>query len=710
MIPQKNTVQVEGIGGAASRQMSIDIASLGHVMTVLGNLYSNPVLAVIREYSTNAMDSHIAAGKKDTPIRVTLPNTTNPQFSVEDFGTGLTEDEIYSIYGSYGASTKRESNDFNGQLGFGCKSAFSYSDQFTVTSTKDGKVQTFVFSLDADGIGEITKMEDRLTDAPNGVKVTIPVKLQDVNTFKETANKFYECWDVVPEGIHIVKREALFDAVTPQGNRVVSFNFGHAYTYTTYIVMGNVAYPVPKESMDKFHSMTSNRFRNLALYIYVKMGEVQFTPSREELKVTPNLLNILHDAFEFVVTSIKSICTTRIDAAKTYIDAVDISNKLETTYKYVFTTFGRDLRYKGYSLYAYSMPFHSVMYSLTNSGRNTAKLQADNITPNRKSYAYLLVPDKVEFKVVSGRYGGIDAEVKNLSGREVKAIRKYLMSNMENHRHLVFVNNNTGIPASNDIIGIPVLTLDDAFLDTYSPREKRTPVPRGIGLYHYYGPKANKLDSICRVDDSYMPAEGSEIVLLELDGNSPASKAIGNLPDHVSLHNEVFKGKKVYAARKGNIERIQKVYKVVTYESALIDSLKAYILANPVSAQASFELPVNNVGEVRDLWNIFGADTSGINDVRLVEVLKKVTELKQLHNQLSRAPKITTHVRSLEILTDSTEVKTLIHSLYTQSMEIPHLDEMLGKYPLLTVLSHADAKLQDVKDYVNAKEKYDVNV
>src|SRR5690606_19893214 len=92
-----------------------------HLANLLINLYSDPVAAVIREYACNAYDSHIAAGNTD-PILVTLPTHASPEFVVQDFGIGLSIDDLRDVYSMYGRSLKRESNDMVGQLGLGCKS------------------------------------------------------------------------------------------------------------------------------------------------------------------------------------------------------------------------------------------------------------------------------------------------------------------------------------------------------------------------------------------------------------------------------------------------------------------------------------------------------------------------------------------------------------------------------------------------------------
>ena len=41
-------------------------------------LYANKVRAIVRELSCNAVDSHTAAGKQDTPFDVHLPNVLEP--------------------------------------------------------------------------------------------------------------------------------------------------------------------------------------------------------------------------------------------------------------------------------------------------------------------------------------------------------------------------------------------------------------------------------------------------------------------------------------------------------------------------------------------------------------------------------------------------------------------------------------------------------
>ena len=81
-----------------SYSFGIKESGLSHIFNVLRNqLYSDKILAVIREYSANALDAHAEVGKQEVPIEITIPTKLNLNFEVRDFGRGLTEKEIGEI-------------------------------------------------------------------------------------------------------------------------------------------------------------------------------------------------------------------------------------------------------------------------------------------------------------------------------------------------------------------------------------------------------------------------------------------------------------------------------------------------------------------------------------------------------------------------------------------------------------------------------------
>ena len=90
-------------------------------MILSDGLYSNKILAVIRELSTNAYDSHVDAGVADRAFEVHLPTRLEPYFHVRDYGTSMTHDQCMTLYTTYFRSTRNDSNDAVGCLGLGKK-------------------------------------------------------------------------------------------------------------------------------------------------------------------------------------------------------------------------------------------------------------------------------------------------------------------------------------------------------------------------------------------------------------------------------------------------------------------------------------------------------------------------------------------------------------------------------------------------------------
>lgn len=125
--------------GSSEKPQAFQISASKEAFKILSSgLYNNKIAAIIRELSCNAYDAHVAAGKKEVPFDLHLPTTFEPHFNVKDYGTGLSHENILSLYTTYFGTDKSDSNDFVGALGLGSKSPFSYTDGFTVTSRFQG--------------------------------------------------------------------------------------------------------------------------------------------------------------------------------------------------------------------------------------------------------------------------------------------------------------------------------------------------------------------------------------------------------------------------------------------------------------------------------------------------------------------------------------------------------------------------------------------
>ncbi|QGH76479.1 hypothetical protein SEA_DAUBENSKI_211 [Streptomyces phage Daubenski] len=295
----------QGNLGGETVEMSVDAASMAHVMSILTDLYSDPTLAVIREYSTNALDSHVEAGVK-RPIEVSLPNTLSPFFKVRDYGVGLSVEDIRNVYSKYGASTKRSTNEQVGMLGLGCKSALTYTQQFTVRSVKDGKLAHVAISRTEAGAGVMQVVCIQDTNEENGVEISVPVERN--NDFDWKARDFFRFWE---------PGTVLVDGQEPELMSGIDLGDGIQILKNVpndYVVMGNVGYRVSKENELYNGERYSYRTRNFGIVAKVAIGSVNFTPSREDLHYTSHTLNTLEVVRGIVKKTIMSKAQEMIDA------------------------------------------------------------------------------------------------------------------------------------------------------------------------------------------------------------------------------------------------------------------------------------------------------------------------------------------------------------------------------------------------------------
>lgn len=214
----------------------------------MDTLYSNKEKSIIRELLSNAKDSQQVAGTLDIPIEVHLPEKDlESWFSIRDFGTGLSEDEIYSIYSIFFKSTKNQTNDQIGGFGLGAKTPLSYTDQFEVASFYNGIKSTYLVFKDADGYPTITKLSSEETKEHNGLLVKFATDRQ--NTFEPFLIQFLATskgFNVkVNKDLHIKEKKIFktFESVNNQNFNVIIEDKSERST----VLLGGISYPVSSD-------------------------------------------------------------------------------------------------------------------------------------------------------------------------------------------------------------------------------------------------------------------------------------------------------------------------------------------------------------------------------------------------------------------------------------------------------------------------------
>jgi hypothetical protein len=274
MKPNTQVITTHSTLGGKTKAMGLDTSAMAHILSVLTNLYADPIMAVIREYSTNGLDATREADSAE-PIRVTLPTQVKPTLTIQDFGIGMTTDTILDHYSLYGRSDKRDSNDVVGMLGLGCKSALTYANTFTITSVRNGVRTVAVASKGADGIGQIEIVDTVSTTERNGTTIQIPVKSHDVHHFVTKAETFYGYW--TPGSVLVDGKvpTLCYQDWTKAGSVDAWYKPDRSYDSEKVVLMGNVPYRVKSSLLDDFNGSR--------LVILANIGDVSFAPSREEL-------------------------------------------------------------------------------------------------------------------------------------------------------------------------------------------------------------------------------------------------------------------------------------------------------------------------------------------------------------------------------------------------------------------------------------------
>jgi hypothetical protein len=284
-------ILVDGIS-KSSIGMSLDLDSAQILMQMLSkNLYSDSIGSTIRECASNALDSHRRAGV-DKPIVISFKrnDSSNYEFSVEDFGIGLDAEDVENIISKYGKSTKRNSSTELGMMGLGFKAPLAYSSSFYFICRKNGMERKYMM-YEGEDVNTIDLLYEVATDMVNGVKIIIPVKYYDrtafVNKSREQLayfeNVYFDFMDEEIKNDFVIFRSEHFQfSELSDDNRM-------------HICLDNVYYPIDFEKI----GIKSPLQFPIALRISLTDG-LYPTPNREALRYTQEGKQIILDKIKLV--------------------------------------------------------------------------------------------------------------------------------------------------------------------------------------------------------------------------------------------------------------------------------------------------------------------------------------------------------------------------------------------------------------------------
>lgn len=290
------TVASSATIGAVAAPKAVSITTdMSLVMMLTTNLYSNQLLAAIREPICNAWDANIEAGNTDVPLIIKY--TKDGDLMIQDSGLGIPADKMDDIYGVYGQSTKKNNDAVTGGFGLGSKAPWALADSFRVISENNGIKTIYNMPkscVENDGLPGILPVANMPTTR-SGLTLLIPIPEEDVEEAL-----LYVRFIVMHGGIKATfENEYLNELPVPlpvmeMSHEPGSYDINSGLWYNKYmgnhqifIRYGAVVYPIlqnPKtkpviDVLEELMDMVGYR----RMVIQAAPGSLALTPSREAL-------------------------------------------------------------------------------------------------------------------------------------------------------------------------------------------------------------------------------------------------------------------------------------------------------------------------------------------------------------------------------------------------------------------------------------------
>ena len=302
---------------------------------ISSSIYTNKLRAVIREVCCNAHDAHVQ-NNVDKPFDVTLPTYADNRFIVRDYGSGLSHEDMLTVYTTYFYSTKNEDNNTIGGLGLGSKSPLCLVKSFNVTSYHGGKKSVYTCGISATGEPEIYCMGSAESTEPSGLEVCVAIPTDKISYVSIEAIEVFKFFDSPP---NINSDRVLSEIKKFKESHVVEGDFvvgGDA----VYVVMGNVRYRVGLSSNDL--GLICNG------HIYMSNGSVGFDPGRENISLNDSSLAALKAKCSEISANIEKIIDKNMESMNEYEKFIYINTNFpkiaSSTNKYPNEAFGFESR------------------------------------------------------------------------------------------------------------------------------------------------------------------------------------------------------------------------------------------------------------------------------------------------------------------------------------------------------------------------------
>ena len=344
-IPTQNYGVTQTSGNMLTGEATIEMTPA--MFNILSSqIYSDRVLAVIRESLCNAKDAQVDSGA-DQPIEVHLPSRLEPFFHIRDYGNGLSERQVCGyyeprvqfnketgeketvqefvpgLYLRYGLSTKTDTNEAIGGLGIGCKSPLAYSDSFLVESYQNGTCKTYSIYKE-NGKPQVSKLTQTMTTEPDGLKVKLAVKEGDADEFAEKTAKFLKFFGY-PVEVKGSRHGKDFSTPIPLLETTLYSTYESDWSCRgeVSVLMGGVVYGLTSQYKERLSQIVKND----SMLLNFDIGELTVAASREGLSEDPQTVQAIEDRIKKVTDTFYSDIISQIEVCSSEYEAFKMLKK-----------------------------------------------------------------------------------------------------------------------------------------------------------------------------------------------------------------------------------------------------------------------------------------------------------------------------------------------------------------------------------------------
>lgn len=314
-IEEVKILENETFGNVDSIEANISSESTGVLFDIMSkHLYSNPIGSIIREITSNCFDSHKEANVDDAVVieigEDDFGNDDEKYFiSFKDFGVGLSPERIKNVYMNYLSSTKRDTNEQIGGWGLGSKTPLSYTSYFYITTIFDKIKYSYILSKTGQKPSLDLLSEDN-TEERNGTEIKIYIKnYKDLLQFKKELNQLAYFDNIFFINCDIDNDYKIIETDT------FKYRSENQYSDEFHIVLGKVCYPINWKLIN---------LQPIEVPVGVKfqIGELQVTPSREDLQYNEEIINFVKERILKVKQDLIDLFVSQNKPFENYFDWV----------------------------------------------------------------------------------------------------------------------------------------------------------------------------------------------------------------------------------------------------------------------------------------------------------------------------------------------------------------------------------------------------